>query len=281
MRVPHVVLAGGFNFWIVLRGNVARPGLGKQSSAIKPQDGANLPEDAPPPSCHHWGTLDFSILEQIPEAVIATDPEANIIGGNSAALEMYGYPAEELVSKNLSILCPEEEGPALHVVIKSARENGHCRAELRTRQKLGTDVFVQASLSSLVDGNSVPVGMVAILADITERKLLEAALKQSQGRQQKAAIPGQQAQGPKTEVVHRQINDTRFLIASPIMHKFMTMVERVASYREIVLITGETGSGKELIARSVHDNSSRHNKPWVDINCAALPEHLVESELFG
>ena len=279
--MPHVVLAGGFNFWIVLRGNVASPGLGKQSSAIKPQDGANLPEDAPPPSCHHWGTLDFSILEQIPEAVIATDPEANIIGGNSAALEMYGYPAEELVSKNLSILCPEEEGPALHVVIKSARENGHCRAELRTRQKLGADVFVQASLSSLVDGNSVPVGMVAILADITERKLLEAALKQSQGRQQKAAIPGQQAQCPKTEVVHRQINDTRFLIASPIMHKFMTMVERVASYREIVLITGETGSGKELIARSVHDNSSRHNKPWVDINCAALPEHLVESELFG
>jgi two-component system response regulator AtoC len=59
------------------------------------------------------------------------------------------------------------------------------------------------------------------------------------------------------------------------------MVERVAGHTETVLITGETGSGKELIACSIHEFSYRHSKPWIDINCAALPEHLVESELFG
>ena len=59
------------------------------------------------------------------------------------------------------------------------------------------------------------------------------------------------------------------------------MVERVAHHNAAVLIIGETGSGKELIARAVHHHSLRCDQPWVDVNCGALPEHLVESELFG
>ena len=65
------------------------------------------------------------------------------------------------------------------------------------------------------------------------------------------------------------------------MRKLMQMVERVARSNASVLITGETGSGKEFIARALHHHSLRCHKPWVDLNCAALPEHLVESELFG
>ena len=68
---------------------------------------------------------------------------------------------------------------------------------------------------------------------------------------------------------------------SDAMRKLMAMVERVARGSAAVLITGETGSGKELIARSLHHKSLRSSKPWVDINCATLPENLVESELFG
>jgi transcriptional regulator with PAS, ATPase and Fis domain len=79
----------------------------------------------------------------------------------------------------------------------------------------------------------------------------------------------------------REIHGTKFIVASGSMQRFMAMVERVAGHTETVLITGETGSGKELIACSVHEFSYRNGKPWIDINCAALPEHLVESELFG
>ena len=79
----------------------------------------------------------------------------------------------------------------------------------------------------------------------------------------------------------REIDGSVFLLASPLMHRFMAMVDRVAGHTETVLITGETGTGKELIARAVHQSSNRRSRPWVDINCAALPENLVESELFG
>jgi transcriptional regulator with PAS, ATPase and Fis domain len=71
------------------------------------------------------------------------------------------------------------------------------------------------------------------------------------------------------------------VVRSEALQRLMAMVKRIAPYPNAVLITGETGSGKELVARAIHGLSLRHHQPWVDVNCAALPEHLVESELFG
>jgi transcriptional regulator with PAS, ATPase and Fis domain len=71
------------------------------------------------------------------------------------------------------------------------------------------------------------------------------------------------------------------IIASEPMKRLMVMVERVARSSATVLITGESGSGKELVARAVHHYSARNHRAWVDLSCAALPEHLLESELFG
>jgi DNA-binding NtrC family response regulator len=71
------------------------------------------------------------------------------------------------------------------------------------------------------------------------------------------------------------------IVHSPALQRVMAMAERVARTNASVLITGETGSGKEIIARAIHHYSLRCHKPWIDVNCAALPEHLVESELFG
>src|SRR3974377_245350 len=71
------------------------------------------------------------------------------------------------------------------------------------------------------------------------------------------------------------------IIASEPMRQCMQLVERIAQTSASVLIQGESGSGKELIARAIHCFSLRSGKPWVDVSCAALPEQLIESELFG
>ena len=71
------------------------------------------------------------------------------------------------------------------------------------------------------------------------------------------------------------------VIASARMRAVMQFVERIAQSNAAVLITGESGSGKELIARALHEYSPRNGRPWIDINCAALPDHLLESELGG
>ena len=71
------------------------------------------------------------------------------------------------------------------------------------------------------------------------------------------------------------------IVASQTMRQVMDLVVRAARTSATILITGETGSGKEIVARAIHHYSLRAARPWVDFNCAALPEHLVESELFG
>ena len=71
------------------------------------------------------------------------------------------------------------------------------------------------------------------------------------------------------------------VIGSPAMRQLIETVRRVAQSNATVLIEGESGSGKEIVARALHHLSPRASRTWVDVSCAALPEHLMESELFG
>ncbi|MDB5037990.1 MAG: sigma-54-dependent transcriptional response regulator, partial [Bacteriovoracaceae bacterium] len=83
------------------------------------------------------------------------------------------------------------------------------------------------------------------------------------------------------KVLHEETSFANIIARSPRMIEIFDTIRKIAEFKTTVLITGESGSGKELIARAIHFNSPRANKPFVAINCSAIPETLLESELFG
>jgi DNA-binding NtrC family response regulator len=97
------------------------------------------------------------------------------------------------------------------------------------------------------------------------------ALDQRRLRKEVASLRRQMPRGPRSKIIGR----------SKALERMFDLVERVAATRSSVLVTGETGTGKELVARAIHDLSPRAGKPFVPVNCSSLPDSLLESELFG
>ncbi len=90
-------------------------------------------------------------------------------------------------------------------------------------------------------------------------------------RREVASLRRQVPRGPRSKIIGR----------SKALERMFDLIERVSATRSTVLITGETGTGKELVARAIHDLSPRAGKPFVPVNCSSLPDSLLESELFG
>lgn len=216
-------------------------------------------------------SLPPGILDQLQDAIFTADLDG-IITSCNLGVDRYGFVPKELIGRKIADLFGVAQQTFLATqAMDSVLEKGRFEGELRCRTKSGQAVDVHLCLTLLRDSNAAPAGILGISIDITEKKLLGSAPSPAQ-----AAIAV-----VKPPMTRRVIDGTQFLIASPLMHKFMGMVERVAGHTETVLVTGETGTGKELVARTIHEYSHRHKHVLVDINCAALPEHLVESELFG
>jgi len=213
-------------------------------------------------------------------AVFSADLQGEFSACNAAFIRLFGYSSQELLGRDFSALFGQTEkaNGETHSLLRkeilsatSTPGGYHCR--LFARPKTGSSFPVQFSATIL---SSTPMALIAVVVPVAEANITSAATP-SGSPAHGSFVDGSVAPG----VISRKIDDTQFILASPVMHKFMALVDRVAGHAETVLITGETGTGKELIARTIHESSHRRSRPWVDINCAALPENLVESELFG
>jgi PAS domain S-box-containing protein len=207
-------------------------------------------------------------------AVFSADLQGEFIACNSAFTALFGYSPAEVLGRDFSALFSRTEKAGgvnqdlRKAILVTTSTQGDYHAELFARPKTGGSFPVQFSATLLRDSSGKSVALIAVVAPLAAARAATKAVAPAEG----SAAPG---------AVSRKIDDTVFILASPVMHKFMSLVDRVAGHTETALITGETGTGKELIARTIHESSQRRSRPWVDINCAALPENLVESELFG
>jgi len=206
-----------------------------------------------------------------PMAVFSSDLQGDFTACNPIFAQLLGYLPQELLGRTFSVLFGnsekadrEDQKRLQRMILAGASAQNDFQSRLFAYPKAGGSLPVQFSATLLRDAASAPMSLIVLVTPLARNSAVEPDPSRP--------VPG---------IVVRKIDDTQFILASPVMHKFMGLVDRVAEHTETVLITGETGTGKELIARTIHESSKRRGRPWVDINCAALPENLVESELFG
>ena len=214
------------------------------------------------------------ILASAMDAIITLDADQRITLFNAAAEkvfrcradQMIGQPFEQLLSKRFGNLL---KGYCLAVSPATVSSQQLWAPDgLTARRYDGEEFPVEATLSPLaVAGQSY---YTIILRDLTERWQTETLLKKLQ---------------LENIYLQQEVKTGRGFGAiigdSPVMQSVFATVEQVADTDATVLLTGETGTGKGAVARAIHDMSRRRDKLLVNVNCAALPGELVESELFG
>ena len=212
-----------------------------------------------------------ALYEFAPCAYVTLDSNAMITRANLAAVRLLGEDKGNLLNADFSqILAPGQAGQFQAVLVK-ARETGE-RQCMEAGLKAGNEFSPWARLIIEADQDPERAGLQwrMALVDITARKQTEAALRKSREDYETLLVNPQHISAYK-EIIGK----------SPSMREILTLVQRLASVNTTVLITGESGTGKELIANALHGAGRRADGPLVKVNCSALSESLLESELFG
>ena len=226
-------------------------------------------------------------LERAPAGVALADPRGALVQANPSFCGMLGYTESELTGKRVPELIHTEDRHLTEQALAdlSSRDplaTRKARAyEKRYIRKDGTALWAQVVVSDLRDASGTLRYFVAVVIDISARKAAEQDLNRAlaQVRQLKERLEAENLLLREEIELHQ--SHEQLTGDGPAMRELKSHIERVAPTGSTVLIFGETGSGKELVANALHRLSERHDRPLLKVNCAALPETLIEAELFG
>ncbi|MEW6719409.1 MAG: sigma 54-interacting transcriptional regulator [Thermodesulfobacteriota bacterium] len=194
------------------------------------------------------------VVENSHDGILAIDREERITLFNPAAERIFGVKAPDAIGASVRSILPNTELPR---VLKEGR------SEYGALQRVRDKTIVTQRLAVKVKES--PVAAIANFTDVTDLQRLEQIVRQ------KMHTKGFVAKTTLDDLVGR----------SPSMSHLKERVRKFAAVDASVLIGGESGTGKEMLAQSIHNLSRRAKGPFVAVNCAALPESLLESELFG
>ncbi|RME23531.1 MAG: sigma-54-dependent Fis family transcriptional regulator, partial [Deltaproteobacteria bacterium] len=207
--------------------------------------------------------------------VLVADDELNIRKVLAALLEKHGYRVITCADGNQVIDVLKTQ--PVNVVVTDLKMPGQDGMKVLewTRRNLPRVPVIIITAHGTVDNavQAVKAGAFDYVTKPYERDELLATIAKAAATERLARRDFRP--GPEEAGRFRIIGQT------PQMLKIYEIIEKVADTPSTVLITGESGTGKELIAAALHHNSSRRDKPFIRINCAAIPRELVESELFG
>ncbi len=208
-------------------------------------------------------SLQESIIRSLDSGLIITDSMGKMNYINSPAGQILGYDTQSLVGEEIGTLFP-----ALH---PSSSPSIPC--EFTVTNGSAKECLVRASYSSVTDTYGNVIGSLYIIQDVTRVKELEESLRtieEFQGLTDSAEPTADGSQSFGGILGHGDKMTTVY-----------KLIRKVADTTSTVLITGESGTGKELVARAIHERGLRRERPFIPVNCGAIPENLMESELFG
>lgn len=209
-----------------------------------------------------------AIIDSSSDGLFVCDAQANVIRVNPASERIHKIRAQELIGKNMVDLIQQgfiDQSAALQAIQSKTTVSLLQDKDNRKIISIGTPVFDN-------DGNIIRV--VVSERDITEIDNLQRELEEQGSLKD-------QLQYQLLEMQLAELKTNQIIARSPSMIKLLEKALKVSSVNSTVLVTGESGVGKGLIANLIHKNSSRASKPLIRINCGAIPETLIESELFG
>jgi two-component system, NtrC family, response regulator PilR len=218
--------------------------------------------------------LKDTLLQGVGSGVAITDAEGRINYFNSQAQNLTSLQEAIVKGKKLDQIFPG----MTHSFDGSREGRSVLTDEIVFAAPQGTQKQLRLTLAPLSDANERLIGYVSIFEDISKQREAEEKLRLEDELRR--------AREFDLEQVPAGVDDSDFYFEGIIgksggIEKIYGLVQKVARNNTNVLITGESGTGKELIARAIQLNGSRKNMPFVAVNCGAIPETLIESELFG